>query len=74
MKEIFSLERIIAKVRLYYHANCLDINNALNQLHLMSDKRNEESNKKHAMIIFSDIFPRLGLNLDDVEKFLNGRK
>ena len=56
---MFSLERVIAKVRLHYHANRIDINNALNQLHLMSDERNEESNKKHVMILFTDVYPRL---------------
>lgn len=60
---MFSLERLIAKIRLHYHANCLDINNALNQMHLMSDEKNEESNKKHVMIIFTDVCPRLGVDI-----------
>lgn len=60
---MFSLERLVAKIRLYYHANCLDINNALNQMHLMSDEKNEESNEKHAMIIFTDVYPRLGVDI-----------
>lgn len=66
---MFSLERLAAKIRLYYHANCLDINNTLNRMHLMSDERNEESNKKHAMIIFTDVYPRLGVDIfKDKEK------
>lgn len=61
MRKIFSLEKIVAKARLYYHACWLDINNTLNQLHLMSDERNERGNAKHAMIIINDICPRLGI-------------
>ncbi len=60
---MFSLERLVAKIRLHYHANCLDINNALNQMHLMPDEKNEKSNEKHAMIIFTDVFPMLGVDI-----------
>ena len=63
---MFSLEGMVAKVRLHYHANWIDINNTLNQLHLMSDERNEESNKKHCMILVNDVLPRLGV---DISKF-----
>ena len=63
-----SLERNVAKIRFWYHANRLDINNALNQLHLMSDRKNEESNRKHVMIIFSDILPRLGYDVSSLQE------
>ena len=65
---MFSLEKAVAKVRFHYHANRIDINNTLNQLHLMSDERNEESNRKHCMILMTDVFPRLGL---DISKLFN---
>ena len=65
---MFSLEEFVAKVRLHYHANRIDINNTLNQLHLMSDERNEESNKKHCMILVNDVWPRLGVDLSKFTK------
>lgn len=67
----FSLEKIVANIRFWYHANCLDINNTLNQLHLMSDERNEASNAKHVMIICNDVFPRLGI---DMTKFMESQE
>lgn len=60
---MFSLEKIVAKARLYYHANRIDINNTLNQLHLMSDEKNEESNRRHCMILATDVWPRLGVDI-----------
>ena len=60
-KNTFSLEKVVAKMRLYYHANMLDVNNALNRLHLMSNERNAKSNMKHIMILINDILPRLGV-------------
>jgi hypothetical protein len=68
MREIFSLEKIVAKVRLYYHASWLDINNTLNQLHLMSNERNERGYAKHAMIVINDICPRLGITEEMILK------
>lgn len=73
MKKIFSLEQIVAKVRLYYHASWLDINNTLNQLHLMSDEKNERGNAKHVMIIINDIYPRLGITEEMIRKHFGNK-
>lgn len=60
----------VAKMRLNYHANAVSLNNALNQLHIISDDTAEQRNRNHVMIILTDITPRLG---KDVEKvFKNG--
>lgn len=53
------MPKIIARMRFVYHANMLDVNNVLNQLHIISDERAEQANKDHAMTIFNDIFPRI---------------
>lgn len=65
---MFSLEKIVATIRLHYHANVIDINNTLNQLHLMSDERNEESNCRHCMILATDVWPRLGVYISRFTK------
>ena len=52
----------VAKMRFYYHANLIDLNNVLNQLGIRSDEKAEEVAKKHVMTIFTDICPRLGIN------------
>ena len=67
-KNIFSLEKMVAKARLYYHACWIDINNTLNQLHLMSNERNERGNAKHAIIVINDICPRLGITEEMILK------
>ena len=53
------IAKCVTKIRFHYHANMLSVVNAANQLHLLSDEKAEEINKKHTMIIFEDIFPRL---------------
>lgn len=53
------LPKLVAKLRLQYHANLLDVNNVLNQLHIISDEKAEESNRQHTMVIFNDILPRI---------------
>ena len=53
----------ITKARLSYHANMIEINNVLNQLHIRNDEKAEAVAKKHTMVIFEDIMPRLGLNV-----------
>ena len=55
----------VAKVRLSYHANAIEVNNVLNQLRIRTDEKAEEIAKKHTMVIFEDIMPRLGLNVLD---------
>ena len=59
----------VTKVRFWYHANLLSINNALNQMHILSNKKAEQNNKKHAMIIFNDIFPRLGITDEEIATY-----
>lgn len=44
-----SIENIILNAATHYHANLIDINNALHALGLKSDKQAEEFNKKHVM-------------------------
>lgn len=54
-----SLPEFIAALRFKWHANMIDIVNVANQLHLLSDDKAEELNKRHAMTIFTDIIPRI---------------
>ena len=59
--EVFtmSLPTMIAKIRLKYHLNALDLYNSLNQLHLVSDEKAEELNKMHLKKCV-DCYSRLG--------------
>lgn len=63
-----SLPKLIAKIRFYYHAEMLDVNSVLGQLHIISEDKWEASNKKHAMTIFNNIFPILGIDISLLEK------
>ena len=58
-----NLPKIVAKMRLHYHANLIDVVNVGNQLGIISDEKAEEMNKHHVMTIFTDIFPRLGIDV-----------
>ena len=44
-----SIEKIILNAATHYHANLIDIHNALHALGLKSDKQAEDFNKKHVM-------------------------
>lgn len=44
-----SLEKLVLKVATHYHADLIDIHNALHALGLRSDEQAEEFNKKHMM-------------------------
>ena len=55
------ITKSVAKMRFYYHANMLDVNNILNQLKLRSDEKAELVGKKHALECF-DCMERLGLD------------
>lgn len=44
-----SIEKIVLKVATHYHANLVDIHNALHALGLRSDEQAEKFNKKHIM-------------------------
>ena len=65
---MFNLPKTVAKIRLKYHMEMLDVNNILNQLGIMSDEKCEERQKYHTMTIFGDIFPRLGWDVSELKK------
>ena len=44
-----SLEKLVLKIATHYHADLIDIHNALHALGLRSDEQAEEFNKKHMM-------------------------
>ena len=44
-----SIEKMVLKMVTHYHANLIDIHNALHALGLRSDAQAEEFNKKHMM-------------------------
>lgn len=60
----------VAKMRLYYHMNMLDVNNVLNQLKLRSDNKAEECAKNHFMNCV-DCLNRLGY---DTDHFVNKKE
>ncbi len=64
MKKRLSLPNMVSKLRLWYHGTMIDLVNSGNQLGLIKDDAAEELNKKHCMIIFNDIFPRLHPGVD----------
>ena len=57
-----SVEKIILKVATHYHANLIDIHNALHALGLRSDEQAEEFNKKHAMKLV-EMYARRGYDI-----------
>lgn len=61
-----SIATFVTKMRLKYHVNAADLNNALNQMHIISDEKAEARNEKHVMTIVNDILPRLGKDVDSV--------
>lgn len=52
----------IARIRLKYHMNMLDVYKSLNQLHLVSDEKAYNANRDHFKKCI-DCFTRLGLKL-----------
>lgn len=44
-----SIEKMVLNMITHYHANLIDIHNALHALGLRSDEQAEEFNKKHMM-------------------------
>lgn len=46
-----SIEKMVLKAITHYHANLIDIHNALHVLGLRSDEQAEKFNKKHMMKI-----------------------
>lgn len=57
-----SMEKKILKVATRYHANLIDIHNALHALGLRSDEQAEEFNKKHVMKIV-EMYERRGYSI-----------
>lgn len=62
------ITKVVARMRLLYHANMLDVNNVLNRLGIRDDNKAEECGRKHAMTIFNDILPRLGYDMKKIFK------
>lgn len=44
-----SIEKMVLNIATHYHANLIDVHNALHALGLRSDEQAEEFNKKHVM-------------------------
>lgn len=62
-KVIFmSIEKLILTAATHYHANLIDIHNALHALGLRSDEQAEEFNKKHVMKLV-EMYERRGYNI-----------
>ena len=57
-----SIEKIILNVATHYHANLIDIHNALHALGLRSDEQAEEFNKKHVMDLVN-MYKRRGYDI-----------
>ena len=54
-----SLARNIAKARMIYHVNMVELVNIGNQLGLIKDEKAEEANKHHVMTLVEDVWPRI---------------
>ena len=63
-----SIEKIVLKMATHYHANLIDIHNALHALGLKSDEQAEEFNKKHMMKIV-DMYTRRGYDITKVFQY-----
>ena len=57
-----SIEKIILKMATHYHANLIDIHNALHAVGLRSDEQAEEFNKKHVMKLV-EMYERRGYSI-----------
>ena len=58
-----SIEKLVLILATHYHANLIDIHNALHALGLRSDKQAEEFNKKHVMKLVK-MYERRGYDID----------
>ena len=61
-----SIEKFILNVATHYHANLIDIHNALHALGLRSDEQAEEFNKKHVMKLvnmYVNMYKRRGYDI-----------
>ena len=59
-----SIERIALNIATHYHANLIDIHNALHALGLRSDEQAEEFNRKHIMKLV-EIYARRGYDITE---------
>lgn len=57
-----SIPNMVAKIRLNYHLNMIDLVNAGNQLHFISDEKADDANKKHLKGCI-DCYERLGFKM-----------
>lgn len=62
-----SITKKVARFRLWYHLNMIDIYNIRYQLHLISGDKADVLNKKHLKQCF-DCYERLGYKLPDIVK------
>ena len=60
-----SIEKLVLIAATHYHANLIDIHNALHALGLISDEQAEEFNRKHVMKLV-EMYERRGC---DITKF-----
>ena len=61
------ITKAVAKLRLGYHLNMIDLCNVANQLHLLSDEKADLANKNHFKECL-DCYDRLGYKLPKVFK------
>ena len=59
-----SIEKMVLNIATHYHANLIDIHNALHALGLRSDEQAEEFNKKHIMKLV-EIYSRRGYDITE---------
>lgn len=59
-----SIEKMVLNIATHYHANLIDIHNALHALGLRSDEQAEEFNKKHIMKLV-EIYARRGYDITE---------
>ena len=59
-----SIEKMVLNMVTRYHANLIDIHNALHALGLRSDEQAEEFNKKHIMKLV-EIYARRGYDITE---------
>ena len=57
-----SIEKIVLAMSTHYHANLIDIHNALHALGLRSDEQAEEFNKKHVMKL-TEMYAKRGYDI-----------
>ena len=62
-----SIEKLVLKAATHYHANLVDIHNALHALGLRSDEQAEEFNKKHLMKLV-EMYARRGYDITKITK------